>query len=246
MVVTRARAQAAGFVNALETLGAEVVSFPTIRIVEPLDPVPLRRAALRGHEFDWIVFTSTNGVERFWSELRAGGGDARSLGGASLCAIGPATAAALEAEGARADLVPAEHVGEAVVAALGSRMELGGARILLPRAELARPSLPERLRSRGAEVVEVTAYRTIAEDAGAGPLLQRLRSGELDVVTFTSGSAVRNFTSLAGTQLGRAKVASIGPTTSAAARDEGLAVEIEATTHTVAGLTTAIVAAIGR
>jgi uroporphyrinogen III methyltransferase/synthase len=246
VVVTRPRAQAGDFVRALEGLGAEVVDFPTIRIEDPSDPEPLRRAVARCDGFDWIVFTSVNGVERFWHELRAGGADTRALAGVSLCAIGPATAAAIELEGARADLLPDEYVSEAVAEALAEDTELRGARVLLPRAEVARSALPELLRARGAEVVEVAAYRTVADGAGAEEVKRRLRAAEVDVVTFTSSSTVRHFVSLVGTDLGRAIVASIGPITSATARELGLEVEIEAAAYTIPGLTDAIVARLGR
>lgn len=239
VVVTRPRRQAADLVEALRELGAEVIAVPTIRIEDPPDPEPLRRAIASLSECDWVVFTSVNGVERFWAALRAQGYDTRALGNASLCAIGPATAAALECEGARADLVPEEYVAEAIVDALRSRTELSGLRILLPRAEIARPVLPELLRQCGASVHEIVSYRTVAD-----PESQR-KAGELrayppDLVTFTSSSTVRNYVELMGVVPAGVKVASIGPITSATARDLGLSVDIEATEYTVPGLVAAI------
>lgn len=241
VVVTRPRPQAEAFSRALEELGAEVVAFPTIRIADPPDPEPLRRAVGEARSFDWIVFTSANGVERFWAALRAAGGDTRRLGGVSLCAIGPATAAALEAEGARADLVPPEYVAEAVVEALEGACELRGARILLPRAEVARSVLPDSLRERGAEVHDVPAYRTEPDGEQAEGVRGMLRRGEVDVVTFTASSTVRNFADLVGTDVGGARVACIGPVTAATARELGLEVAIEAGVYTVPGLLDAIV-----
>jgi uroporphyrinogen III methyltransferase/synthase len=246
IVVTRPRAQASDFSHALEELGAEVVDFPTIRIVDPSDPEPLRRAVAWWDSLDWIVFTSGYRVERFWSELRAGGADTRALSGVSLCAIGPATAAAIDLEGARADLMPPEYVSEAVARALAEKADLRGARVLLPRAEIARSALPELLRERGAEVVEVAAYGTELDGAGAGEVERRLRQNEIDVVTFTSSSTVRNFVALVGADVGRALVASIGPITSATARELGLDVAIEASAYTIPGLTGAIVARLGQ
>jgi len=240
VVVTRARAQASDFATALEALGAEVVQFPTIRIVDPADPEPLRAAAREADRFDWIVFTSVNGVGRFWSALREGGRDTRALAGVSLCAIGPATGAAIEMEGAHPDLVPERYVAEAVVEALVRETELRGSRVLLPRAEEARSVLPESLRERGAEVVEVVAYRTVPDGAEADEVRRRLVAGEIDLVTFTASSTVRNFVELVGTEIGSAEVASIGPITSATARELGLPVHVEAAEHTIPGLLDAI------
>jgi uroporphyrinogen III methyltransferase / synthase len=240
VVVTRARAQASDLAAALERMGAEVVQFPTIRIEEPRDPEPLRRAVREADRFDWIVFTSVNGVQRFWAELRAAGLDTRVLGGVSLCAIGPATAAAIEMEGAQADLVPPRFVAESAIEALAAEGDLRGSRVLLPRAEVARSLLPDSLRELGAEVVEVHAYRTVLEDVGSEALRRRIRAGEIDMVTFTAGSTVRNFVELVGTDVGPARVASIGPITSRTARELGLTVDVEAEEHTIPGLLSAI------
>ncbi len=240
VVVTRARAQASDFAAELEALGAEVVQFPTIRIVDPPDLEPLRRAAADADGFDWIVFTSVNGVARFWSALREAGRDTRALAGVSLCAIGPATAAAIEMEGARPDLVPERFVAESVVEALEREVDLRGARVLLARAESARSVLPDSLRARGAEVVEVAAYRTVPDAEEAEGLQARLREGGVDLVTFTASSTVRNYVDVMGTNLGRAEVASIGPITSATATELGLPVHVEAAEFTIPGLVRAI------
>jgi uroporphyrinogen III methyltransferase/synthase len=240
VLVTRARAQASDLADELAALGAEVVQFPTIRIADAPDPSALGDAASRAAEFDWIVFTSANGVERFWEALAGLGRDTRSLGAARVCAIGPATAAALEARGVRADLVPGEYVGEGVVDALASADELTGKRILLPRAEIARSALPDGLRGHGAEVTEVAAYRTVPDGADADGVRARLAKGEIDYVTFTASSTVRNFVDLAGTDLGGARVVSIGPITSATVRELGLRVHAEATEFTIPGLVAAL------
>ncbi|HEX2093115.1 MAG TPA: uroporphyrinogen-III C-methyltransferase [Longimicrobiaceae bacterium] len=240
IVVTRARAQASDFAAALEALGAEVIQFPTIRIVDPADPAPLLRAASEADRFDWIIFTSVNGVSRFWSALRRAGRDTRSLAGVSLCAIGPATGAAIEMEGAHPDLVPDRFVAESVVEALVQEVDLRGTRILLPRAEEARSVLPEALRERGVEVVEIVAYRTVPDGAESEVLRARLQAEEIDLVTFTASSTVRNYVEILGTEVGRAEVASIGPITSATARELGLPVHVEAEQHTIPGLVQAI------
>lgn len=246
VMITRPRLQAEGMAEELEGLGARVVLFPTIRIDPPDDPMPLRTAVSRADTFDWIVFTSVNGVERFWRELREQGGDTRRLSGVSLCAIGPATAAAIELEGARADLVPAEYVAEAVVDALSAETALSGSRILLPRAQVARPVLPDSLRERGADVYEAPAYRTVPDRAEGERARTAIANGEVDVVTFTSSSTVRNYVELVGAVTGGAKVASIGPITSETARELGLEVDVEAAEYTVPGLIEAIVERFGR
>jgi uroporphyrinogen III methyltransferase/synthase len=240
VVVTRARAQASDFASALTLLGAAVVQFPTIRIEAAADPEPLRRAVREAERYDWIVFTSVNGVERFWSELRASGRDTRVLGGVSLCAVGSATAAAIEQQGAFADLVPEEYVAEAVVDALAAETELRGSRVLFPRAEAARAVLPASLRGLGAEVDDVIAYRTVQDGAAAQKVARALEAGTIDLITFTSSSTVRNFVELIGTEIGEAIIASIGPITSATARELGLPVHVEAAEHTIPGLVSAI------
>ncbi len=240
IVVTRARAQASDFAQALEALGAEVVQFPTIRIVPAPDEAPLLAAAAEAGSFDWIVFTSANGVERFWYALAQQGCDARALGGVRVCAIGPATAAELERRGIVPDVVPDEFVAEGALQALDAADELRGRRILLPRAEIARSVLPDGLRQRGAEVVDVVAYTTVQDGSDAERVRRLLDRGEVDMVTFTAGSTVRNFVDLVGADVRGANVASIGPVTSGTARELGLAVDLEAAEYTIPGLVQAL------
>ncbi|HEU4452288.1 MAG TPA: uroporphyrinogen-III C-methyltransferase [Longimicrobium sp.] len=240
VVVTRARAQASGFAARLAELGAEVLQLPTIRVEPPADPAPLRRAVDEVESFDWIVFTSANGVERFFAVLAEAGRDARALATVRLCAIGPATAGALEARSLRADLVPDEYVAEAALEALAAAVDLPGTRILLPRADIARAALPDGLRARGAEVVEVDAYRTVQDGSGAEEVRRRLDAGEIDLVTFTASSTARSFAELVGTDVGAAKVASIGPITSGTVRELGMRVDVEAKEYTIPGLLDAV------
>ena len=240
VVVTRARAQASDFAARLQELGAEVVQLPTIRIEDAEDPEPLRRAVEEVERFDWIVLTSANGVERFWDALSRSGRDARSLAAARVCAIGPATAAALERRGVRADVVPDEFVAEAAVEAIAAAGDLTGKRVLIPRAAEARAVLPERLSALGAEVVEVAAYRTVQDGSGADAVRRRLDAGEIDVVTFTASSTVRSFVDLVGSDVGSARVASIGPVTSATVRELGMRVDVEAGEYTIPGLLAAV------
>lgn len=239
VVVTRPRAQASALIEGLEALGAEVVVFPTIRIVPAADPEPLRAAAAAADSFDWIVFTSANGVGAFYGAVRELAREPHELRPA-ICAIGPATAAAVEAEGGRPDVVPEEYVGESLVPAMESRSGVRGARVLLPRAEVARAVVPEELRAAGAEVLDVPAYRTVLDGSGAPLVRAALSAGEIDLLTFTASSTVRNFVELVGTEIGAARVACIGPITAATAREVGLPVDVEATEYTVAGLLEAI------
>ncbi|HKJ93386.1 MAG TPA: uroporphyrinogen-III synthase [Longimicrobiales bacterium] len=241
VVVTRARHQAAEFVEALEGLGAEVVVFPTIRIVEPEDPEPLRRAVAELAAYDWLVLTSPNGVDRFFEELAAAGLAVGALSGVRIACVGSSTAAAVEARGARVAVVPEQHVGEGLLEAMVA-LGVAGARILLPRAAEAREVLPDGLRAAGARVDDVAAYRTVADTEGAAAMRRRLDAGEIDVLTFTSSSSVRNFVAGVGSDVGGACVAVIGPVTGDSARALGLTVSVEADPHTVPGLVQALAA----
>lgn len=240
IAVTRPAAQAEEFLQGLRALGAEAVSLPTIRIQEPADPEPLRRAVEGLAGFDWIVFTSANGVARFWHELEAAGTAGRWPPRLRAAAIGPATAEALRAVGVEAEMVPDEYVAEAVADALARAYDLAGQKILLPRAAEARKVLPMRLRAAGATVEEVVAYETAPDPEGIAGLRAALDRGELEMVTFTSASTVRQFVTRAGADMGSARVAVIGPITAAAARSAGLQVDVEAKDYTVEGMLTAI------
>lgn len=245
VVVTRARHQAPELVERLEAAGADAVSFPTIEIEAPADPEPLYEALRRGSH-DWVVVTSTNAVAALDRARRACGlaPPAWPPAGARFCAVGPSTAAALEAVGMRADVVPDEYVGEAVVAAMTEVDEgLEGRSVLIPRAAKARDVVPDGLRAAGAEVEVVEAYRTVPVDGdteAARWLAERLSKGEVDAVTFTSSSTVRSFHAIFGGELGGAAIATIGPATSATARELGYHAEVEAAEYTIAGLVRAL------
>ena len=251
VLVTRPRAQAAAFVDLLADLGADPVEAPMIRIAPPEDDGPLEAACAAAATFDWIVFTSANGVDAFLERLLTGARDVRALGTSRLCAIGPATSARLRRHGLKADLVPDEHRGEAVGAALAREQDLAGARILLPRADIARAALPDALRRAGAEVVDVAAYRTLPAGAAEGAEVARmLRRRDLDVVTFTSASTVRSFVDRlrpesAAELLAGVAVASIGPVTAEAARRLGIDTSIMPATYTGPALAQAIAAHFG-
>jgi uroporphyrinogen III methyltransferase/synthase len=248
IVVTRSRAQAAQLRALLEREGAEVIDFPTIRLLPPSDYAPVDRAIASLGEYRWVVFTSQNGVMAFTDRMRALGWDPHMLRGARLAAIGPGTARALEAQGLRVDLAPAEFRAEALVAAFEGQ-DLRGARVLLPRAADARGVLPEGLRHCGAAVDVVAVYRTELEREHSPEVRRRLLAGTVDAVAFTSASTVRNFVALlhpdAQRVLAGVLVACIGPVTADAARDLGLTVGVIARTYTIPGLVAALRSALG-
>jgi uroporphyrinogen III methyltransferase / synthase len=239
VVVTRARAQAGELSGELERLGAEVHEFPTIEIRPPEDFGPLDAAIRELDSYDWIVFTSVNGVEAFLERLRHHGLDLRAVPrSAKLAAIGPATAGKIEEAGLRVDVVPGEYRAEALIEAIGVP---GGERVLIPRAKVAREILPERLREAGAEVVVPPAYEAVPSSEGKGELARRLESGEVDCVTFTASSTVENFVGAFGAEeaarlLAETRVACIGPITAETARKHGLGVDVEADEYTISGL----------
>jgi uroporphyrinogen III methyltransferase/synthase len=250
VLVTRARTQAAATVAALGERGAECVLLPLIEIVPPDDPAPFRAALARLGDYGWVVFTSANAARAVADALQGAGSDGGAFVATRVCAVGPVTAAALRDAGIRVDLVPAEHVGEGVVAALAAAGPLAGARVLLPRAAEAREVIPDELARRGATVDVVVAYRNArpdeAEPGAAGPVLARLRAGEIHVVTFASASAVHGFVAAcggddaAGAALRRAAVAVIGPKTRDAAAGHGLTVAVMPREYTIPALIEAL------
>ena len=245
IVVTRARRQAPRLAAALEELGAEVLEAPAIRIEPIADGAPLRRAVRRLADYQWIIFTSVNGVDAFRAVLAEAGLDARALAPCQVAAIGPATADRLAAGGVRADLVPGSFTSAALVRALARRVNLQGLSVLCPRADIAPKDLVDALAEAGAAVEDVPAYRTAADDAGGPRLAARLREGGADWITFTSSSTVRNLLESVGDEAVRAsgaRLASIGPATSGAIRARGLEPAVEADPHTIPGLVEAIVA----
>jgi hydroxymethylbilane synthase len=240
IVVTRAREQASELSGKLRALGAEVIELPTIEIRPAQDCGPLDAALRRLDAYDWVIFTSANGVRFFSERLEVRGAEAGAPR-ARICAIGPGTRRAVEERGWKVDLVPARYVAESLVEAFAGE-DLTGKRILLPRAAVARDVVPAELARRGAQVDVVEAYRTaIPEQAPA--LARQIFSGvrKPDWVTFTSSSTAVNFARVAGAAaLEGVRVASIGPVTTGAARKHGLEVTVEAEAFTIDGLIEAI------
>ncbi len=245
VVVTRARTQAGGLSAELERLGAEVYEFPTIEIAPPEDFGPLDAAIRELDSFGLIVFTSVNGVEAFLERLGHQGLDLRAVPReAKVAAIGPATAERVGRAGLRVDVVPEEYRAEGLIEALDPG-QLAGERVLIPRAKVAREILPVRLREAGAEVVVPPAYESVSSAKGKEELSLRLRSDEIDCVTFTASSTVENFVGAFGAEeaarlLAGTRVACIGPITADTARKCGLRVDAEADEYTILGLVEAV------
>ncbi|MCI0432113.1 MAG: uroporphyrinogen-III synthase [Gemmatimonadetes bacterium] len=234
IVVTRAAHQAESMATAVFAAGGEPVLVPAIVVAPPESPTALDDALRRLTGHDWVLFTSANGVEASFARAEALGLDTDDWGRVRVAAVGPATAGALARWGVRTRAIPDEHRAERVVDVLGG---LPGARVLLLRGDLAGSDLPRALEARGARVHDVVAYRTLPAPPDARAAQQV--SGA-DVVTFTSASTVRGLAVVLGpswrdTLAGRV-IASIGPATSAAAREMGLRVDVEAVPHTVPGL----------
>ena len=249
ILVTRPREQAGGLVERLEAMGADAIEAPMIRITPPDDFGPLDEACLRAGDFDWIVFSSGNAVDAFIDRLLAGPQDLRALKGVRLCVVGPATADRLARTGLKVDLTPSEYRAEGVVRALAETGDLRGRKVLLPRGDIGRDLVAEELRRQGAEVTEVVAYRTViveAEREGEPDIYRMLLERRIDVVTFTSASAVRNFVRVLGAEpaadlLRTTVVASIGPVTAEAASQCNIETTVMPATYTIAALVDAIV-----
>jgi uroporphyrinogen III methyltransferase/synthase len=247
IVVTRAREQASGFLARLTALGAACIEFPTIQVVPPKSWDALDRAMLRLERYQWILFTSINGVKYFFERLEQLGLDMRELKDMKVGAIGPKTAEAVYKKGIRPDLVPDEYRAEAVVDAF-RKWDVKGINILLPRAAKARQVLPVELVKMGARVDEIPAYETVQPDHDRGHVKGMLEREEIDMVTFTSSSTVTNFVEMFREErqhleewMTKVAVACIGPITARTAEDQGLSVSLIPEEYTIEALTDAIV-----
>ncbi len=240
IVVTRTRAQAGVLSVQLRALGADVIELPTIRIEPPTNLREFAELVQDAHTYDWIVFTSPNGVNAFFDLFYKLYNDARELGGARIAAIGPATAQRIKDFHLHVDLQPEEFVAEAVVREFKKQGGVENLRILLARAEKARDVLPKELSALGGIVDEALAYRTVPETRDDTGARRRLLEEGADLITFTSSSTVENFMALELPWPEGMEVASIGPVTSKTARDLGLTVHVEARRHDIPGLVEAI------
>jgi uroporphyrinogen III methyltransferase/synthase len=249
IVVTRAREQAGDFSRKLAELGADVLEIPAIKIVQPANKRDIVDALLGLNAYDWLVFTSVNGVTAFFDIFFRRFQDMRDIGGARIAAVGPATAAKLRELHLQVDLMPDEFTGKKIAAAFAKYQTIENLKMCLVRAEAANPDLPKALDDLGAIVDDIAVYKTVAETedpAGAGAAL--LESGA-DWVTFTSGSTVEHFHARFNLpkllkKFPQTKLASIGPETSKAIRTLRLEPALEAKEHTTEGLLAALLKAI--
>lgn len=243
IAVTRSREQASSLVEKLSDLGADCVECPTIKI-EPIKNERLNNAINTLKNYDWLIFTSVNGVSCFFDTLFEMGLDSRAIGGLKTAVIGPATQEKLLSYGIKADVVPESYVAESVIKAF-EKEEVKGKKFLLPRAKDARAILPEKLAEMGGTVDEIITYEAVEDTDKSSEMLSLLKKNEIDMVTFTSSSTVSNFVKLLPENeisglMKDVKVASIGPITSETARKLGLQVDIEADEFTIPGLCDAI------
>jgi uroporphyrinogen III methyltransferase/synthase len=250
IVVTRSREQSAEMVEMLEELGAEPIQAPAIRIAPPLDLEAMDRVITQIDTFDWLIFTSANGVDHFMQRVLEGPGDVRDLKGVRICTVGPSTAGRLNRFGIKINLMHAEFRAEAILDALRVQGPIAGQRFLLPRADIARDVLGDELRRAGAaEVVELTAYRTLQEAGsrdGDPDIYRMLLDRKIDAVTFTSASTVSNFVKMLGEEpaadlLKDTVVASIGPVTAEAAQVLGISTTVMPSQYTIPALVEALV-----
>jgi uroporphyrinogen III methyltransferase/synthase len=242
VLVTRSRAQAGTLSRLLSERGAEAVELPVIESRDLVDTAELDGAVLKLRKFQWILFTSVNGVDAFWKRMRAVGLDARWFGNTKIGAIGPATAERLNDFGLYPDFIAREFTSESMLKGL-AELGVAGCRILLPRSDIAPGDLIEGLIKLGANPFEVAAYRTAKPGGVDAKGKRRLLEGEIDIVTFTSSSTVTNLVAMVDGKVGvinKAKTACIGPATATAAANAGIRVDIVADEHTIPGLAAAI------
>jgi uroporphyrinogen III methyltransferase/synthase len=244
ILITRSRDQSSEFVTRLKNFGAEVIEFPTIEIVPPISWERLDQAIHHLKSYDWIIFTSANGVNFFWQRLKEKGKN-RLPSSLKICAIGPATANQLENRKISVDYIPKKYIAEAILKGF-EKMVIQGKRILLARAKKARDILPKGLRKMGAQVEVLEAYRTVMPRGRRKRLIELLTDGGIDAITFTSSSTVNHFVEfLKGIDLKKALkgiiIACIGPVTTQTAKKWGMKVHIQPKMYTIPALTQAIV-----
>ena len=244
VVVTRAAAQAAAFADRLRALGAETWELPAVDIIREPDQRALQQACAGIEDYDWIVFTSANAVDLFFTRYISLGLDVRRLHAARICTIGPATRRRLQQRGIVPDSTPAQYRAEGIIELL-ARQAAAGQKVLLPRARGARSALPEGLRAAGLRVDEIPLYEACRPDRVDDDLVQDILSGRADIITFTSSSTVRNFAEIVGRDRvagidAATAVACIGPITARTAREYGFSVDVEAATYTIDGLIAAL------
>lgn len=245
IVVTRARSQAGRLAQRIEELGGEVIEFPTIEIQPPESYADLDAAIRRISTYDWLIFTSANGVDQFIKRLQSLAKTVAEIDEIKVGAIGPETARRLEAAGITPCLVPKEYQAEGILELLAPDL-VRRKRVLIPRAAKARDILPETLRQRGAQVDVVEAYRTVLPQVNVSYLCALLRERKIDMITFTSSSTVSNLVEILRGQkvvelLAETPIACIGPITKKTVEDLGMRANVVSEEFTIPGLVRAIV-----
>ena len=241
ILVTRAREQASDLSKAIESLGGEAFEYPSIKIAEVEDKTLLDNAINTASSYNWLIFTSVNGVKFFFKRMKELKKDIRSLGNVKICAIGPVTRKSLEDKGLLVDYMPEKFVAEKVIEGLKPLLKEGD-KVLLPRADLARPVLVETMIEMGMEVNEVITYRTLPENRNQEELINKLEERMIHLITFTSSSTVTNFVKIFESRERRdellkgVKIACIGPITAATASENGLEPDMTAEDYTIDGL----------
>ena len=240
IAVTRTRQQAGDLTARLRALGADAFELPTIRIEPPKDKRGFYELVVAAHSYDWLVFTSPNGVDAFFTAFYEIFRDAREIGGVRIAAIGPATAERVRSYHLQVDVQPEKYVAEEILTELQKEVSVENLKFLLARAEGAREVLAEELTRLGAIVDEAVAYRTVPETEDVSGGMKRFREEGADWITFTRSSTAENFAALKLPLPAELKTASIGPVTSKTMRKLGLDVDIEAKQHDIPGLVEAI------
>ncbi len=240
IVITRAREQASNLVTKLSEYGANVIEFPTIEITEPDDFTEVDNAIENIDSYNWIIFTSVNGVKLFFKRLQAKNKDSRSLSNANICAIGPKTAEMFRKFGIIPDLVPEKYQAEYIIEGLKEK-GIDGKKFLLPRAKVAREVLPEKIKENGGIIDVVTVYKTVMPETDKELVTEYFKNREVDYITFTSSSTVKNFFEILKDEpvkewLKNVKTVSIGPITSETLKKFGVEPYIEAEKFTIDGI----------
>ncbi len=243
IVITRPERQADDLALLLASQGASPIAFPTISIVPPEDWKELDCALDQLESYQWLIFTSANGVHFFFQRLREKSRDIRDLKGIKICCIGPATARQIENRGIKVDLVPQEFIAEGILKSFAS-LDLSGKKILIPRAAVARDILPESLKKQGAIVDVATTYQTVNSGRKKEELTKLIDAGEVDIITFTSSSTVNNFLEIMGAEYvlpSSIQIACIGPVTADTAKKAGFPIDISQEEYTMEGLVQSLI-----
>ena len=245
IVVTRTREQASQLSKQLLERGAEVLEIPTIKIIPPTQQRELAEVLVELNSYDWLVFTSPNGVSAFFEYFFKAFEDMRDIGGVRIAAVGPATAAKLKELHLKVDLMPEEYVTKKIADAFKKFESIENLKILLLRAEVANPELPQTLEEMGAIVDDIAVYKTVPETEDQNGAAGKLMDSGADWITFTSSSTVENFSSRFDLpalleKFPHTKLASIGPETTKSIESLGLKPTVEAKSHTIEGLVRAL------